>query len=731
MVPRAGAAAADRSAAGHVGSVARQRRRTSAWRGRRRAGAMGRGRPGGSPAVRDTGGSSAASKRSTAALGYVEDRFVQQLVPRSGGGGGGGGRRPRRRAPAIHRGYYVRARAVEFCARAFLLRTGAPCSSRRQILSVGAGFDSLYFRLKSQGLLGPAALFVEVDFPEVAREKADLLRRTDELAAWAGSRGASPPAASGAVEFSGEDYKLLGVDLSELSRLEEALQGAGLDSRVPTMILAEVVLTYMEVERSDVLVQWAAGHFLQAWFILYEQIHPDDPFGRVMRSHFSQLKSPLCSLVHYPDCKSQQVRFLERGWSDCTVIDMNEFYSRLVPQKEQQRIQALEPFDEFEEWHLKCSHYFILVASKGETMSPALVFSGREALPICREPDFAGTISSSVCATDVGIAGLRRYGHRSVLLAPDMVLTTGGFGDHGGHHCRLTELHVLIKHEGAWRTSNVCLAKSGEAWDGRLFHSLTLLQAGWAVVLGGRKSPLSPALMACRLRMSGTAESPVLELTHLPSLKELAVPRWRHSATEIAYEGEMYLFVYGGCSSGQSVLADWHFLHLEEFSCRQIPVKGPVPLGRHSHTACDWSGGVLIAGGLGAMEKPLGSILFLRPTDCGFRWDSIETFPPLTPRYSHTAHVHCGKLLLVGGVWSHATSVPGVAVIDLMSGLVAEYHIDTAPIEWPLMLHNHSSIFLPDEEMLLLGGGGNCFSFGSHLNQHPVRLALRNIWRVP
>ena len=39
------------------------------------------------------------------------------------------------------------------------------------------------------------------------------------------------------------------MDLSELSRLEEALQGAGLDSRVPTMILAEVVLTYMEVER--------------------------------------------------------------------------------------------------------------------------------------------------------------------------------------------------------------------------------------------------------------------------------------------------------------------------------------------------------------------------------------------------------------------------------------------------------------------------------------------------
>lgn len=50
--------------------------------------------------------------------------------------------------------------------------------------------------------------------------------------------------------------------------------------------------------------------------------------------------------------------------------------------------------------------------------------------------------------------------------------------------------------------------------------------------------------------------------------------------------------------------------------------------------------------------------------------------PPL-PRYSHTAHVHGEKLLLVGGVWFHAPAVPGVAVIDLATGATAEYCIDT------------------------------------------------------
>ncbi|KAF7235159.1 tRNA wybutosine-synthesizing protein 4 [Varanus komodoensis] len=252
-------------------------------------------------------------------------------------------------------------------------------------------------------------------------------------------------------------------------------------------------------------------------------------------------------------------------------------------------------------------------------------------------PCFAGTIAAVACGTDSGGASLRRYGHRSVLLAPHMVLTTGGFGDHGGRHGRLTELHVLFKDKDSWRSGSVCLAKSGEAWDARLFHTVTFLQAGWAVVLGGRKSPVNPAMALCRLRVLEAAGSlalgsPIIELTPLPPAKDLVLPRWRHTATEIMYQGEAYLFVYGGCSTGQSVLADWCFLHLEELCGRQIPVEGHVPAGRHSHSACGWQGGVLIAGGLGTFEQPLGTILFLRPAQCGFQWHRVETRPQLTPR---------------------------------------------------------------------------------------------------
>ena len=48
----------------------------------------------------------------------------------------------------------------------------------------------------------------------------------------------------------------------------------------------------------------------------------------------------------------------------------------------------------------------------------------------------------------------------------------------------------------------------------------------------------------------------------------------------------------------------------------------------------------------------------------------------------------------------------------------------TAPRN-PLMLHNHQSVFWEDSQgIVVLGGGGNCFSFGTHLNEFPVLIDL-------
>ncbi|XP_036591563.1 tRNA wybutosine-synthesizing protein 4 [Trichosurus vulpecula] len=681
-----------------------------------------RGRERRAGAVKGTNDSSSLSKSSLAAHGYVCDPFAALLV--SGAP---------RRAPLIHRGYYVRARAVRHCVRAFLERTPAEGGEpRRQILSLGAGFDSLYFRLKAAGHLAQAKVW-EVDFPDVAERKAARIRATPELAALAGPPLSATDPGSGpepALRFASKDYRLLGSDLRDLPALCHALEASGLDAGVPTLLLAEAVLSYLEPGSAAALLAWAAGRFSDALFVLYEQMRPHDPFGQVMQRHFERLNSPLHGLARFPDVAAQQRRFLDAGWVACSAVDMNHFYHGFLPAEERRRVQTLEPFDEFEEWHLKCSHYFILAASTEDGLAQAVLPQPVGTLPLVEPAPPAGVLSASVLGEVEG-CDLRRFGHASAVLGPNVILSTGGFGEQEGRHARMSTCHVLFRQPGSrWNASHVCGA--GATWDGRLFHTMTTFSDTLVLVLGGRLSPVTPALgmywLSCTAPEGNGAGNPKVTITEVGPEAEFRSPRWRHSAAKVLCQAQKYLFVYGGRNGKDPVLGDWHFLHVDTMTWVTLPVEGPEPDARHSHSACSWKGGALIAGGLSGSEEPLGSIHFLKPVSNGFCWERLEVQPHITPRYSHTAHVFDGKLLLVGGVSIHSSTVPGVTVIDLTTKLSSEYRMDTTCVPWPLMLHNHTSIFLPEEQqLLLLGGGGNCFSFGTHFNPHPVTLDITSL----
>lgn len=670
-------------------------------------------------AVQSTNDSSALSKSSLAARGYVHDTFAALLVPGTA-----------RRAPLIHRGYYVRARAVGHCVRVFLERTcGASGAPRAQILSLGAGSDSLYFRLKSAGRLTWAALW-EIDFPDVARRKAERIRDTPELCALTGPFQSGDPTST--LCFESRDYRILGLDLRQLERLDQALAATGLDAAAPTLLLAEAVLTYLEPDNSAALIAWAAQRFPNALFVIYEQMRPHDTFGQFMQQHFLQLNSPLHGLDRFPDVESQQRRFLRAGWTACSVVDMNVFYRCFLPAEERRRMENLEPFDEFEEWHLKCAHYFILAASRGDTLSQTLVFPSSEVFPRVDPASPSGILPASVVTSDSQGPNFKRYGHASVLLSPGIILSAGGFGEQEGRHCRMSKFHLFSRFcDFEWKGKQIGSWGTGAQWDGRLYHTMTRLSDTQVLVLGGRLSPVTPALGIFQLRFCKSEDDSTEDLkvkVTKDDPEDATLSCWRHSTTEVSYENQNYLFVYGGRNVVEPVLSDWHFLHVGTMAWVRIPVEGEIPEGRHSHSACSWQGGALIAGGLGASEEPLSSVLFLKPITCGFLWESIDIQPPITPRYSHTAHVLNGKLLLVGGVWIHSSSVPGVTVINLTTGLSSEYQIDTTYVPWPLMLHNHTSILLPEEQqLLLLGGGGNCFSFGTYFNPHIVTLDLSSL----
>ncbi|XP_047671365.1 tRNA wybutosine-synthesizing protein 4 isoform X2 [Tachysurus fulvidraco] len=652
-----------------------------------------------------TNDSSVVSKVSAAAQGYFHDDFLRHFVGKVA-----------RRAPLINRGYYIRWKAVDHCVKRFLCVTDA--CDRRQILTLGAGFDSLYFRLQSEGAVERVNVF-EVDFPDVARRKAALISSNHIL------KDALPDCSvlAGPVHVNSAQYKLLGVDVRNEREAEDVLIAAGLQWNCPTLVLSEVVLTYMETRWSDAVIAWAARILPQALFVMYEQIRPEDPFGTVMQNHFLKLNSKIHAICQYPDPAAQTERLLQKGWEKCVCLDMNRFYFGFLTEEERLKVEKLEPFDEFEEWHQKCSHYFILTASKGSLTSQAILTLPTDTPVPLIKLDLEGFPAAVRLIAEA--PHVEAVGMASCLLEPGVVLLTGGCGRRG----RNTAATLLIKDGTAWRYATV--EPKGQK-SIRLHHSMTSVPGRGAVILGGRTSPLNPIddiLKVTYLSDQLNSTNILVSMEKMVCKGPAPKPRWRHTSTLLSHEDRNYLFVFGGRTEREPVLGDAHFLCLEDQNWTNVPLEGCIPEPRHSHTACAYRQGLVIFGGLGRGGVPLGDVILLKPNSTGFCWENLHICPALVPRYSHSSHVIGENLVVVGGVWIQADGVPGVAVINMTTGVSVEVSLDTSSVPWPLMLHSFCSELLDSDgaEMVLIGGGGNCFSFGTHLNSQPAIIDLRPV----
>ncbi|KAF6016391.1 LCMT2 [Bugula neritina] len=301
--------------------------------------------------VQGTNDHSILSKHAMCKAGYSYDPFLQSFTLKSAP----------RRSPLINRGYYIRDQAVQISLHSFLKESTSD-SAAKQIISLGAGFDTSFFKLSTQSNDTLSTVYyVEVDFPEVAERKRMLIERSDLCRSVIDTAERFTPTHS-CVKLATSQYCLLGIDLADVSLLAEVFSShTKLAMELPTLLLSECVMTYMEPALSSQLIQHLHSLFPCSVFITYEQVVPGDSFGLFMQSHFTKLNSSLRGINTYPTKQAQRERYLATGYNKVDVLTMKEVYDSLSL-AEKNRIWKLELFDEFEEWNLKCYHYVLVLA---------------------------------------------------------------------------------------------------------------------------------------------------------------------------------------------------------------------------------------------------------------------------------------------------------------------------------------------------------------------------------
>jgi hypothetical protein len=141
------------------------------------------------------------------------------------------------------------------------------------------------------------------------------------------SGGAAGPSTSFSLE-AGEvlspGYCLVGADLRSVEQVRAALHRAGVDPSLPTLFIAECVLVYMEAQHSAPLIAWLGEHFRRAVFVNYEQVRPDDPFGRQMMQNLELRGCPLLGIMR--TLEDHERRFTDSSWEHAEAVDMDKVY---------------------------------------------------------------------------------------------------------------------------------------------------------------------------------------------------------------------------------------------------------------------------------------------------------------------------------------------------------------------------------------------------------------------
>lgn len=413
-----------------------------------------------------------------------------------------------------------------------------------------------------------------------------------------------------------------------------------------------------------------------------------------------------------------------------TLWDLWRDSSAVSPEM-RHRLNQVEPFDEWEEFALFSSHYFVLDAVKScenashasdtenlvqseqrlrrqiDKQTPLIVHTdGENALHDVVEPasrDFEEARYQLVSSE----ARRRRKFGAMFQVSGDVIGLHGGIGNEG--RLSTTDRYGLAGLEAENRT----LFNPPQDIQARVCHTITALDNCRCLLVGGRSSP-DNALRGCWIGYSGQWKS----------VHELPVPLYRHCATAVSYGTEYAgVLIFGGRTTGGVVVNSWFLWRAREGweEVSTLPAKLTPRFGA-AMVATNACCGVLL-GGM-AQDGTLCDEIWEWTIEYGASRDTklqlvLKQGPQIAPRMGSCLIWSTTGLLLIGGI-SDALIPCGEELLCLAKGaygqeggigILAPASVNIEFGEHRPLLVGHSALAVGNA-LLLVGGGAVCFSFG-------------------
>lgn len=587
--------------------------------------------------------------------------------------------------------------------------------------------------LGKQPVLCQGATFVDVDYPALMQSKIAMIQKTDQLKSLLPKFTTTGKDAG--LLASSDPYVAVGCDLINLDPLQEILKDHLLVGKgdVAILFVSEVSTAYMERDASQAVFQWAAT-FDDVRFCLLEQ-HlpdgPDHPFAATMLAHFEKLRTPLRAVG---TMEQMSLRFVAAGFPEggVEIRSLWELWSdpTFLTAEERRWLDRVEPFDEWEEFALFGSHYFLLFAEKepgrdynfkGYRSSRASIFAGSSRASIASSP----TNSSSPADTPQYHFGPGDILQTHELLEPhnfrrfaiaipplDIESASETVGLHGGLGTqeRLTTCGTYSRFDKAETISGPPLR------SGIMCHTVTRLgSTPNCVLVGGRTSP-DKASAEAWLRLEGKWRR----------VQNLPLGRYRHCAVPLVLPTQPHsahtVLVFGGKTSDGRVLDEW-LIWTGETGWQQVTIRSeerpPARFGAVMITdSREGVSGVLIGGMTSAgrvlndfWHWTLESDMTLICKNVTSRATAfLKSDAYLLGRFGAQLVRSNRGILMVGGI-------TGAKMLTRQDEILNMKTLRPQPIQGPRPLFVGHCVQDVDGGLIVLGGGSTCFSFGTTWNR--------------